>query len=148
MCIRDRSYTQCLNLEDGRFNILFGRDEILLAALALGATGAVGSTYNYMAPVYHQIISAFQAGDMETARHWQMLSIQIIAVMARHGGLPAGKAMMKILGLDCGPVRPPLKNVSAEQYAALQNDLACVGFPARVPKNGCDLKHPELPVRV
>ena len=142
------SYTQCLNLEDGRFNILFGRDEILLAALALGATGAVGSTYNYMAPVYHQIISAFQAGDMETARHWQMLSIQIIAVMARHGGLPAGKAMMKILGLDCGPVRPPLKNVSAEQYATLQNDLACVGFPARVPKNGCDLKHPELPVRV
>lgn len=142
------SYTQCLNLEDGRFNILFGRDEILLAALALGATGAVGSTYNYMAPVYHQIISAFRAGDMETARQWQMLSIQIIAVMARHGGLPAGKAMMKILGLDCGPVRPPLKNVSAEQYAALQNELACVGFPARVPKNGCDLKHPELPVRV
>jgi len=142
------SYTQCLNLEDGRFNILFGRDEILLAALALGATGAVGSTYNYMAPVYHQIFSAFQAGDMVTARHWQMLSIHIIAVMARHGGLPAGKAMMKILGLDCGPVRPPLKNLSAEQYAALQNDLACVGFPARVPKNGGDLKPAELPVRV
>jgi N-acetylneuraminate lyase len=125
------SYTQCLNLEDGRFNILFGRDEILLAALALGATGAVGSTYNYMASIYHKIISAFHAGDMESARHWQMLSIQVIAVMARHGGLPAGKAIMKIVGLDCGPVRPPLRNLTGDDFAALRTDLERVGFPVQ-----------------
>ena len=85
------SYAQCLNFEDGRFNILFGRDEILLAALALGATGAVGSTYNYMAPIYHKLREAFAGGDFAAARRWQMLSIQIIAVMARHGGLPADR---------------------------------------------------------
>jgi len=137
------SYAQCLNFEDGRYNILFGRDEILLAALALGAKGAVGSTYNYMAPIYHKVMEAFEAGDIQTARKWQMTSIQIIAVMARHGGLPAGKAMMKIQGLDCGPVRPPLKNLTAEQYATLQQELAAVGFPARVPQNG---SNPILPV--
>lgn len=135
------SYAQCLNHEDGRFNILFGRDEILLSALALGATGAVGSTYNYMAPVYHKVTEAFKAGDMESARQWQVLSIHIIAVMARHGGLPAGKAMMKMLGLDCGPMRPPMKNLTTEQYAALERDLALVGFPARVPQNVSTQKH-------
>jgi len=31
-------YAQCLQFEQGRFDILFGRDEILLGALALGAT--------------------------------------------------------------------------------------------------------------
>ncbi len=127
------SYTQCLNFEDGRFNILFGRDEILLSALALGATGAVGSTYNYMAPIYHKVIAAFAAGDMAEARRWQMLSIQIIAVMARHGGLPAGKAMMSLIGLDCGPMRPPMKNLSVEEREALRHDLERVGFPAQVP---------------
>lgn len=137
------SYAQCLNFEDGRFNILFGRDEILLAALAMGATGAVGSTYNYMAPIYQKVIEAYDAGDLEAARRWQMASIEIIAVMARHGGLPAGKAMMKMIGLDCGPVRAPLKNLSAGQHAALQQDLAGVGFPARVPSNGGNLKHPK-----
>ena len=142
------SYAQCLNFEDGRFNILFGRDEILLAALALGATGAVGSTYNYMAPIYQKVIEAYDAGDLEAARRWQMASIEIIAVMARHGGLPAGKAMMKMIGLDCGPVRAPLKNLSAGQYAALQQDLAGVGFPARVPSNGGNLKHPKPLARV
>ena len=28
--------------------MLYGRDEMLLSALAIGAKGAVGSTYNYM----------------------------------------------------------------------------------------------------
>lgn len=136
------SYAQCLNFQDGRFDIMFGRDEILLAALALGATSAVGSTYNYMARIYQKVIDSFKAGNLDAAAQWQMVSIEIIAVMARHGGLPAGKAMMKMMGMDCGPVRPPLKNLSAEQYAALEHDLACVGFPARVPKTGCTLKHP------
>jgi N-acetylneuraminate lyase len=37
------SYSQCLNFEDGRFNILFGRDEILLAALAWARPGRWGA---------------------------------------------------------------------------------------------------------
>lgn len=127
------SYAQCLNFDGGRFNILFGRDEILLAALALGATGAVGSTYNYMAPIYHKLIEAFRAGEMDAARRWQMLSIQVIAVMVRYGGLPAGKAMMKMIGVDCGPVRPPLRDLTPDEYAAFQADLARVGFPAQIP---------------
>ena len=127
------SYTQCLNFEGGRFNLLFGRDEILLAALALGATGAVGSTYNYMTPIYHKVMTAFDAGDMAEARRWQSLSIQIIAVMARHGGLPAGKAMMGMLGLDCGPVRPPLKNLSADELKSFRIELKQAGFPNQIP---------------
>jgi len=140
------SYTQCLNFEGGRFNVLFGRDEILLAALALGATGAVGSTYNYMAPIYHQVMAAFAAGDMAEARRWQTLSIQIIAVMAQHGGLPAGKAMMSLLGLDCGPVRPPLKNLSASELKSFRDDLKKVGFPNQIPSLPTGGKVRELAV--
>lgn len=122
-------YSRCLNFEGGRFNILFGRDEILLAALALGAPGAVGSTYNYMAPVYHRVIEAFNAGDFETARNFQTLAINIIAVMNRRGGLAAGKAMMKLIGYDCGPVRAPLQNPSPEALESLTRELKAVGFP-------------------
>ncbi len=138
------SYAQCLNFDNGRFNILFGRDEILLAALALGATGAVGSTYNYMATIYHKVLEAFQAGDLDGARRWQGLSIQIIAVMARYGGLPAGKAMMRMTGVDCGPVRPPLRNLTSEDYEAFQKDLERVGFPGQVPKMVLGERQPAL----
>ena len=125
---------RCLEFEEGRFNILFGRDEILLAALALGATGAVGSTYNYMAPVYHRVIEAFKAGDLESARRLQSLAVRIIAVMSRRGGLSAGKAMMKMIGLDCGPARAPLANLSAETLEAFTRELQAAGFPPQTEK--------------
>jgi len=40
--------------------------------MAMGCTGAVGSTYNYMAPEYHRMIAAFEKGDLETARKHQV----------------------------------------------------------------------------
>jgi N-acetylneuraminate lyase len=128
------SFLQCVNFEDGRFNIFFGRDEMLLAALALGATGAVGSTYNYMASVYLKLADAFRAGNMDEARRWQTLSVNIIDVMVRQGGLAAGKAMMGMMGLDCGPVRPPLRNLSADELVRFRNELELAGFPRKIPR--------------
>jgi N-acetylneuraminate lyase len=127
-------YTRCLNFEEGRFNILFGRDEVLLATLAMGATGAVGSTYNYMPSIYQQMIESFNAGDIDNARRFQFMAIQIIAVMTRHGGLPAGKAMMKMIGIDCGPVRPPLQNLSPKALESLRRELDQLGFPSPTSK--------------
>ncbi len=122
-------YSRCLNFENGRYDILFGRDEILLCALVMGARGAVGSTYNYMPSIYQRVIEAFNAGDLATARRFQSMAIEIIAVMARNGGLPAGKAMMKLVGIDCGPVRPPLQNLSVEAFEHMQAELKAAGFP-------------------
>jgi N-acetylneuraminate lyase len=127
-------YSRCLNFEDGRFNILFGRDEILLGALAMGATGAVGSTYNYMPQIYHRMMEAFNGGDLENARRFQSTAIEVIAVMSRRGGLPAGKAMMKMIGLDCGPVRAPLQELLPEALESLARELAELGFPSLTAK--------------
>ncbi len=122
-------FAQCLNFEGGRFNILFGRDELLLGALALGATGAVGSTYNFLAPLYQQLIVAFKKGDLTSARRFQQAAVEIIALMNGRGGLPAGKAMMKLIGIDCGPVRLPLRNLTAEEAESLARELKALGFP-------------------
>ncbi len=108
--------------------ILFGRDEILLSALALGATGAVGSTYNYLAPLFIRMMAAFRAGRQEDARRDQLLAQKIIAVMIKHGGQPAGKAIMGLIDLDCGPLRLPLVTLKPAQVAALRADLEAVGF--------------------
>jgi N-acetylneuraminate lyase len=122
-------YSRCVNFEDGRFDLLFGRDESLLAAVLMGAKGAVGSTYNFMAPIYYSLIEAFNAGDVSAARRFQLEAIEIIGVLIRYGALVAGKAMMKMIGLDCGPVRAPLQNLSHEALEALTRELKAVGFP-------------------
>jgi N-acetylneuraminate lyase len=129
-------YGQCVAFEGGRFDVMFGRDEILVSALALGAMGAVGSTYNYMAPVYKAVLEAFERGDIVEARKHQLKAIEIIEVMARHGGLPAGKAMMKMVGIDCGPSRSPLRTLTVSEVSALEADLEKVGFPSVKSKHG------------
>ena len=111
-----------LNYDPERFQLLFGRDEILLAGLALGAEGGVGSTYNYAAPLYHRMIAAFRQGDMETARKLQLLSQKLVLLLMRFGG-SAGKQIMELIGQPVGPVRPPTRNTfetNAELAAALR----------------------------
>ena len=123
-------FAMCMDVCDGRFDILFGRDEILLAGLALGAVGAVGSTYNYAAPLYHRIIEAFRSGDMPTARALQKKAMHVVDAMRMfpNRALAASKAGMKLAGVDCGPVRGPNQNFTDEQFDAYARRMHAIGF--------------------
>jgi N-acetylneuraminate lyase len=121
-------YGRASEIGSGRIDMLFGRDEILLAGLSLGAAGAVGSTYNFAAPLFLRIMKSFASGNIEAARIDQTRAREFISVLHRHGGLAAGKATMKLVGVDCGDVRLPLRSLSAEQVASLQRGLEDIGF--------------------
>ncbi len=123
-------YLACLRFEGGRYDILFGRDECLVAALALGAKGAIGSTYNYIAPVFRELLGAFALGDLALATERQEQANRLIEVMIQHGGQSAAKAIMGMTGIDCGPCRPPLSTLSEGAIARLRDDLAKGDFAA------------------
>jgi N-acetylneuraminate lyase len=120
----------CRMVDGGRFDILFGKDELLLCSLALGARGAIGSTYNFAAPLYKQLIAAFDACDFDSARCLQRTSMQLVRLLKRSGGAfnAAAKAVMKMRGVDCGRVRLPLRDLTPEQYKRLENDLEILNF--------------------
>lgn len=122
------SLQECLEANDGSFNILFGTDEMLLAALALGVPGGVGSTYNYAAPLYAKIMTAHQAGDTVTAQALQMKSVKLVQILIQYGVLPAGKALMSLMGADCGPVRPPVRRLTEEQKSRLFRQVEALGI--------------------
>lgn len=117
------AYQQCLAAADGRFDIPFGSDEFLLAALALGATSAVGSTYNFAAPIYHRLLTAFTKGDLITARAEQLRSVKLVSLLARFGYMPAAKTVMSFLGVDVGPARLPHGNLTPDQRTQLKRSL-------------------------
>ncbi|HEY4263237.1 MAG TPA: dihydrodipicolinate synthase family protein [Schlesneria sp.] len=118
----------CLRAGDGSFDVPWGCDEFLLAAVALGATGAVGSTYNFAAPIYHRVLKAFAAGDLDTARSEQFRAVQMIQIIVRYGFIGSTKAIMKMLGVDVGPGRLPNPKMSAEATKSLHADLEKIGF--------------------
>lgn len=121
-------YQQILRNWSGRLDIFWGLDELLLAALAFGGRGAVGSTYNFAAPIYHRLIAAFERGDLETARIEQFRSVQLIKALGRYGFLGASKAVMKMLGVDVGPARLPNSNPAPADCQALREELEKMGF--------------------
>ncbi len=116
-------FRACREFDGGRFEILWGVDEYLLDALQAGATAAVGSTYNYAAPVYRRAIRAFRAGDLETARREQATAFALIEVLIRFGVLRAGKAIMGLLGVDCGPPRLPIPPLAPEDLRRLHEAI-------------------------
>jgi N-acetylneuraminate lyase len=122
------SFQRCLHLDGGGFDVLWGVDECLLGALALGANGAVGSSYNFAAPVYHRLLAAFAQGDLAAAREEQFRSVQLIQRLADYGYFGAAKAVMTMLGVDVGPVRPPNGNLTAAQVDKLRSELETLGF--------------------
>jgi len=115
---------ECVRLEQGAFDVLFGMDECLLAGLCLGIRGAVGSTYNFAAPVSQRLMQAFHKHDLQTARAEQGKSIDLIKTLGEFGFLAASKQVMAMLGVDCGPVRPPLRNLTIDQRLTLWQRLS------------------------
>ncbi|WP_132052606.1 dihydrodipicolinate synthase family protein [Pseudocnuella soli] len=116
-------FLSCMHFDGGRYDMLWGRDENMLAALALGAKGAVGSTYNYAAPLYIRMIDAYEAGEMEAARQFQLQSIHMIELLGKYGGIATGKAYMRKLGLDCGAFRLPVRNMSDAQFNLFSKEV-------------------------
>lgn len=112
-------YQEALELDGGRFDVLWGRDEMLLAALATGARGGVGSTFNLATPLYLKLITSFDRGDLATARALQAKAIAMINTMVATGHFfVALKAMLKAKGVPMSTrVRPPLVNPAAGSFA-------------------------------
>lgn len=116
-------FLSCLNFNNGKYEILAGRDENLLSALVLGARGAVGSTFNYAAPLYLALIDAYDRGDHALARALQQKANDMIRLLPKYGGIGTGKAFMRHIGFEFGHFRSPVKNIDKSQYKAFEADV-------------------------
>lgn len=121
-------FLTCMRFQNGKYDMLWGRDENMLPALSIGTRGAVGSTYNYAAPLYHQLMDAFDNGQLEEATVLQLKAIEMIRLLGKYGGIATGKSYMKLIGIDCGEFRLPVKNMSAEDFELFKEDVAAIGF--------------------
>lgn len=122
------AYQLCLQADQGAFDISWGIDECMLAAFALGGNSAVGSTYNFAAPVFHRLLAALAEGNLAAAREHQRRGTALIQLLLGYGYLGASKVIMQWLGVDVGPCRQPVGNINADQAAKLRRELEACGF--------------------
>lgn len=121
-------FQSCVEAAGGQYQMLWGLDEMLLFGLTAGARAAVGSTYNFAAPIYQQLRAAYAAGDLEQAKREQARSQALVRAFLPYGPRGAQKAIMSLIGQDCGPARLPVATLDDAQAAALRKDLERIGF--------------------
>jgi N-acetylneuraminate lyase len=121
--------SRVMSLRDpARTNILSGPDELFMLCLALGAEGAIGTTYNFMPRLYVDIMESYTRGEVTVARELQRAATDVIAVLIRHGVLPSTKALLAMLGFPVGHGVPPMPALIGSATEALRQDLETCGF--------------------
>lgn len=121
-------YEQLLAQMGSELDVPYGTDAMLLEALRVGARGAVGSTYNYAAPLYVKLIEAYHQSDAETAEKLSITAKELTRILVTHGVFATGKAAMKMIGLDCGNPRLPLAPLTHEAYRKAKTDFIRAGI--------------------
>jgi hypothetical protein len=75
------------------------------------------------------MIEAFDTNNIEKSRQLQAYAIELINIISKYGGgIVAGKHLMKIANMDCGPCRLPLNTIHREEAKAMENELRAKGL--------------------
>ena len=120
---------QCIKYKSGKFDILHGPDEMFLCGLSIGAKGGISTSFNFMPHVFHKITDLFNQGRIEEAAECQYFVSQTIDIISRYGGgIVAGKAIMELCGIPCGPCRLPLLSLSRESLKQMEKELIAIKF--------------------
>ena len=119
-----------LNYKGGKYEVLSGREDMMLEALSLGIVGHVGSQFNFAGDLYNDIRNSFADEGLTKATAKSIRAKQMEAVtliQAWQGASPAGangnKYFMNLAGVPVGPGRLPSKPIGDDAKAGLKKAL-------------------------
>ena len=100
-----------------------GSDALTLPLLAVGGVGTVGVVTHVVGREVVAMLDAYASGDGTRARELNAAMVPVTTGMFRTQGVILAKAALRLLGLDCGPVRAPLVDATPEEVDVLRRDL-------------------------
>ena len=100
-----------------------GFDEMFLAGLSMGADGAIGSTYNFIADKFVRIKQCFDAQEVKAAQEIQKQANRIITILCQIGVMQAEKEVLNQLGFDFGICRRPFGELTQEQKELIGKEI-------------------------
>ncbi|MGH3773730.1 MAG: 4-hydroxy-tetrahydrodipicolinate synthase [Pseudonocardiaceae bacterium] len=107
-----------------------GDDELNLPWLSVGAVGFVSVIGNVVPDRLRAMITAFEAGEVRTARQVHAATLGLIRTFRVAGGVAFGKAALRLTGLEVGEPRLPQVAAEPEQVTAIASALAQAGVLA------------------
>ena len=111
-----------------------GRDEQFACAMALGNvfSGAIGTSQNFIPRHFANIYDCCRRNDFASAGRWQDEANRFVELIVADENWSTWKAMMKHVGIDCGPARRPYAPLSPAEERKWIRRFAALGL---VPRN-------------
>lgn len=120
--------TQLLARAPKGFSVINGEDEYGYQAFVAGAPAAVSGTANVVLDLYLGVYNEVQKGNLKKAWAWQAKLAHACGLFAYGGTLAAFKEGMRLRGLDGGYVRPPQRELTAQEKKQLAKALEAAGL--------------------
>jgi N-acetylneuraminate lyase len=117
-----------IELASQELTVLSGSDEVCIAGLAMGAHGAIGSTYNVMPATFAALYQAFRASDLADAQALQFRANRVIKALLSVPLIAGLKVILSSWGYDCGGPRRPQRPITADERARLLDAVAAAGL--------------------
>ncbi|MGC8940151.1 MAG: 4-hydroxy-tetrahydrodipicolinate synthase [Candidatus Bathyarchaeia archaeon] len=112
-----------------KINVLCGHDEVVVAALAAGCSGAILASANVIPDIWVQMYNHIKNGELQKARELQYKVQKIARIIAGSGAVGAKEAL-NMMKIKVGPVRKPLSvggELTYEAREELRLDLEKIG---------------------
>jgi len=112
-----------------KINVLCGHDEVVVAGLAAGCSGAILASANVIPDIWVQIYNHIKKGELQQARELQY-KVQKIARIIAGSGAVGTKEALNMMKIKVGPVRKPLSvggELTYEAREELRLDLEKIG---------------------
>ena len=115
-------------LTDGNIDLYSGNDDQIVPMLSLGAKGVISVLSNVTPQETHDICEKFFNGDVKGSAALQLKALPLIEqLFCEVNPIPVKKAM-QLMGVECGPLRMPLTEISKEHEQALAKAMKDFGI--------------------
>jgi N-acetylneuraminate lyase len=110
-------------LSGGRIRLFGGSDDLAVPMLIMGASGLIGSNYNSLPELWVAAYRAFAANDLKTCAQLQDRITYYMSRLRQVPPVPRAKAILRLRGIETGPLRLPWASRTAENEAGLRDVL-------------------------
>ncbi|WP_300413165.1 4-hydroxy-tetrahydrodipicolinate synthase [uncultured Oscillibacter sp.] len=110
------------------FALYSGNDDITLPLMSIGGSGVISVFANVCPDVCHEIVADYAGGNQTRALETHLKYLRLMNDLFIEVNPIPVKAAMNLLGLDAGPLRLPLCEMSEEHLSALRDAMREVGL--------------------
>lgn len=117
-----------MEMTDGNVDLYSGNDDQIVPLLALGGKGVISVLSNVAPQETHDICEKFFNGDVAGSRELQLRALPLVEqLFCEVNPIPVKRAMA-LMGMDCGPLRMPLTQITEEHEKALAKAMRDFGI--------------------